>query len=96
MMNLIQLLIYKLETIDGFRGTALPIIDGYLYKDIIKVYSQVLMRYKIMKLRMKISCSAFEQKKSVLELFLFSILKTHQSFFQQGLIPMTMHELKSQ
>jgi hypothetical protein len=81
MMNLISLLIYKLQTIDGFKGTSLSHIEGNKYKETIRVYDKVLFRYKIIKIRMKISCIAFEQKKSILELFLIAIMKTHKKLF---------------
>jgi hypothetical protein len=77
MINLLTMLIYKLETVDGFRGSALPHVRGFGFQNTIDVYKKVLMRYKIMKVRMKISCCAFEQNKSILELFLVTILKTH-------------------
>ena len=53
------------------------------------------MRYKILKIRMKISYIAFEQKKSILEMFLITILKIHSRLFQQGKITMSLIDLKS-
>ena len=48
------------------------------------------MKYKIMKFRMKISYMAYEQRKTVKELFFDSILKTYIKLFKNGLIPMNI------
>ena len=38
MINLLTLLIYKLETIDGYRGTAIPHVKDFGFHNAIKTY----------------------------------------------------------
>ena len=47
------------------------------------------LKYKIMKIRMKISYMAFEKSMTVQELFYSTILKTYNEFVKDGLIKET-------
>ena len=46
----------------------------------------VLFKYKIMKLRAKLSFMAFKEGKTILELFLVAILKSHKDLVAEGVI----------
>ena len=61
MFTVISLLIWKIETIDGNVGTASNVIEKMNVTRQQQLYSCVLMKYKIMKIRMKISFTAFEK-----------------------------------
>jgi hypothetical protein len=91
MLNFITLLVYELKTVDGNRNSAKKLIEKTKNPDL--VVEKILMKYKIMKFRMKISYMAFEKKKSVKELLLDSILKTYIKLFKNGIIPMNIKDL---
>jgi len=57
MLNFITLLVYELKTIDGSRNSAKKLIEKTKNQDLI--VKKVVMKYKIMKFRMKISYMAF-------------------------------------
>ena len=63
MINFITLLVYELKTVDGNRDTAKKLIEKTKNPDL--VVKKILMKYKIMKFRMKISFEAYSQKKTV-------------------------------
>ena len=91
MLNFITLLVYQLNTIDGNRNSAKKLIQKTKNQDL--VVEKVVMKYKIMKFRMKISYMAFQKRKTVKELLLDSILKTYIKLFKNGLIPMNIKDL---
>ena len=91
MLNFITLLVYQLNTIDGNRNSAKKLIQKTKNQDL--VVEKVVMKYKIMKFRMKISYMAFEKRKTVKELLLDSILKTYIKLFRNGIIPMNIKDL---
>ena len=77
MITILSLLIWKTSTLDGNAGTALDPIE---LMDVIqkqKLYTRVLLKFKIMKARMKISFSAFEKQITIKELFYRQIIKTY-------------------
>lgn len=51
------------------------------------------MRYKVMKMRMKISYIAFEKTMTVKQLFLETIMKSYMFLFKSGKIPITIEEV---
>jgi len=63
MLNFITLLVYELKTVDGNRDSAKKLIEKTKNPDL--VVKKIVMRYKIMKFRMKISYEAYNQKKTV-------------------------------
>ena len=58
MLNFITLLVYELKTVDGNRDSAKNLIDKTKNPDL--VVQKIVMKYKIMKFRMKISYMAWE------------------------------------
>ena len=78
MKMLIQFLVYKLETINGQRGTA----SRFLVNDEVRVklFDKICFKYTIMKIRNKISYEAFVKNRSLLEHFFITILKSYQNF----------------
>tara|TARA_B110000285_G_C14681754_1_gene405015 strand:- start:17 stop:232 length:216 start_codon:yes stop_codon:yes gene_type:complete len=69
MFTIISLLIWKTSTLDGNAGSAVRLTDMMTSTMKQQIYSCVLMKYKIMKIRMKISFSAFEKQITIKELF---------------------------
>lgn len=50
------------------------------------VYKMVYSKYTILKIRLKISFMAFQQSKTVKDLFISAIIKTYQHFINEGFI----------
>lgn len=48
------------------------------------LFHMVIQKYKILKIRLKISFMAFQQNKSVKEMFLSAIIKAYMNHVQQG------------
>jgi hypothetical protein len=82
-----------MRTVDGIKGTAKNIHQSMSSQEIVEVYSRVLMKYKIMKIRVKISYSALQCNITVKELIIFQITKTYQEFFRGNRFPMTLMEI---
>ena len=51
-----------------------------------QVYDQVHQKYKVMRIRSKISYEALLKRMTILELFLSTILKCRQQFIESGAI----------
>lgn len=102
MMNMICLLVYHINTVDGDKDSSLKIMQtlidqeqaSYLRKNKLKefkpgvkekiekqvrhrVMREVRLKYMILRIRAKISFIAFEQKKTILELFVNQIRKSY-------------------
>lgn len=90
MKDVLKILVWELETIDGKRGTAKKL------KELIKkerrlsvraveneVYRKIMLKYTIMKVRSKISYEAFIRNMLINELFFHTIL------FSLGMISLT-------
>ena len=60
MSNLLTLLVYSIQTIDGNKGSAIPYLYNSSWSQTNHIYHKVLLKYKIMKWRAKISYMAFE------------------------------------
>ena len=58
MMKLIAFLIYTLKTNDGKRNSAIQQLKNKNWEEVQNYYRSVLLKYKIIKLRMKISYHA--------------------------------------
>ena len=91
MLNLLFVLINALDTVDGSRHSA-ERLYGF-EQDREAILQKCLMKYKILKIRMKISYQAFLQTKSVKQLFLETILKSFMTLFMQNKIPITVRNL---
>jgi len=61
MDNFLILLIFELSTLDGIKGTAQKLITNLLYNEKAKIFNKVLLKYKIIRWRNKISLMAFEK-----------------------------------
>ena len=68
--DLIKYLVYKMKTIDGNVGTSSNLIKDMSAERIDELNRKTIMKYKILKFRMKISYIAFEKNITVKELFL--------------------------
>ena len=75
-------LIKSLQSIDGRRGTATPLLDKLRICEIPQerkfkhentIYTKILFKYKIMRIRAKISFIAFQKRMTILELFVSTI-----------------------
>jgi hypothetical protein len=82
-----------METVDGNKGSAIRAIYGKSYDGKNAIIENTIVKYKVMKWRMKISIMAFEKNKTVKELFLETIMKSYMSLFDQGKIPIRVEEL---
>ena len=60
MSDLLTLLVFSIKTIDGDKGTAIPYLFNSSWEKTNKIYRKVLLKYKIMKWRAKISFIAME------------------------------------
>ena len=96
MLAIISLLIWKCKTINGVYGTAQNLTSKFSLTKRQEIYTCVLMKYKIMKIRMKISFIAFEKQITIKELIYRQIIKTKQTFFKEGKIPMKLLEIYQQ
>ena len=91
MLNLLFVLINALDTVDGSKDSAVRL---YRFdQDREAILQKCLMKYKILKIRMKISYEAFMQTKSVKQLFLEVILKSFMIQFVKNKIPITIGNL---
>lgn len=87
MTKLLSLLIYKLNTVNGERDSAKhlkeTLIDiKYRSKDVKEkvdhlMMKQTLLKYKIMRIRAKISFAALKKRMTIKELILTQILDTY-------------------
>ena len=69
---LIQFLVYKLETLNGQRGTASRFLVNEEVRE--KLLEKICFKYTIMKIRNKISYQAFVKDRSLIEHFFVTIL----------------------
>ena len=60
MEMLIKFLVFKLQTIDGYKNSARPFTGNKPWVQKEEIYRKIVFKYKIMKFRMKISCIALE------------------------------------
>tara|TARA_B110000285_G_C15126515_1_gene620598 strand:- start:2476 stop:2820 length:345 start_codon:yes stop_codon:yes gene_type:complete len=89
MKALIQFLIMRLDTMNGKPGSVQVLKDNGILKQSIptkKMLPRIYNSFFLMKIRMKISFEACTQSKTIIELYLFSILKTYQDRNTKGLI----------
>ena len=94
MLNFLFVLINTLDKVYGSKDRAV-----WLYhfdQDREAILQKCLMKYKILKIRMKISYHAFMETKSVKQLFLEIILKSFMTLFLKNKIPITVPNLVSQ
>jgi hypothetical protein len=82
-----------MQTIDGNKGTAIPFTKEKPYSIKKMIIENTIVKYKVMKWRMKISFIAFEKRKTIKELFLEAIMKSYMSLFDTGRIPILVEEL---
>ena len=96
MIAIISLLIWKINTINGVAGTSHELTDFMSLDRKQELFSSVLMKYKILKARMKISFSAFQRDITIKELFYRQIVNTFQVFYAKDLIPMSLLDIYQQ
>ena len=82
-----------MKTIDGQAKTAEKLFIGRNQDYMNKINRKTIMKYKIMKIRMKISFIAFEKITTVKELFLNTIMRSYMSLFINNKIPISVEEL---
>lgn len=95
MNNFLSILIHKMETLDCSKGTALPLIKCLEAKKGIDmkqarhmIVKKTLLRFKILRIRLKISFMAFEKRMTIPELFMQAIMKTHDELLKESSIPL--------
>lgn len=101
MQALLKFLVYRIQTVDGNRGTAKNVLENlnnhsrreflsqpgrhFMSKqrehqirstNEYRVYSKVMLKYSIMRVRSKLSYHALLNRQTVLEMFITQILKT--------------------
>ena len=82
-----------MKTIDGQANTAEKLFQGRNQEFVDEINRKTVMKYKIMKIRMKISYIAFEKITTVKELFLTAIMRSYMSLFMNNKIPISVEEL---
>ena len=93
MKMLIRFLIFRLKTIDGQKGSAIPILEEIRsrvppmkFREAEEsIYNQVCFRYTMLMIRHKISFSAFSKKMAIHELLIRTIQTSYRVFVQEGL-----------
>ena len=105
MKILIKFLVYSINTLDGHKNSALPLLKicneqeeakvkkftGQMnltpaqthrisHQNKQKIYSQICRKYDMLRVRAKISFMAFDQGKTIEELFVNAIWKTYMEF----------------
>ena len=93
MITLLSLLVWKTQTLNGVAGTADRLTERMSLTQKQELFSRVMMKFKVMKIRMKISFHAFESRITIKELFYRQILKTYQVFFKSGSYSMNFLQL---
>ena len=93
MVKILKFLIYKLNTVDGVAGSADKILRKMNHykasqkQKMINLHDlnrKVMLKYKIMKIRAKISFMALKSQKTIVELLVDQILKTHKDLLDLG------------
>lgn len=94
MMDLLKVLVYEMNTVDGKRGSAKPILElleqerqkpcSQLQSDL---YRKVMLKYLVLRVRAKISYEAFARKMTVSELFLNEIMRTSDRIAKTRAVP---------
>lgn len=99
LFDIMTLLVYYLNTLDGKRNSAQDFLTK-ISSDLIidhdfrkQVVLGVIKKYKVMKLRFKISYLAFEAKQTIHQLLLTTILKSYYTLILNGEIPISMVDL---
>ena len=84
MDTLLKFLIFNLETINGQRGSGVK-IQEIIGKH--RAMTKTMLKYKILRIRYKISYHAFIERRTILEHFMRGILKSHAQLYKAKLIP---------
>ena len=85
---LLKFLILRMNTVDGVRDSGLAIINKLRPEQKHLFMFRTLMRFKVLRMRMKISYMAFQKKMTVSQLIQTTILKAHDDLTKEGSIPL--------
>lgn len=84
-----------MATLNGRKDTAQKLVQMIVLKKGLKeedvreeVSERTLMKYKVMRIRHKISFTAFVKRMTVMQLLLISIMKAHEDLVREGSIPL--------
>ena len=92
---IIKFIIYHIDALNGLRGSSLK-LQNFLMKEsktnqISRIKNQIMMKvykkYLILRIRYKISFLAFINRKTVTELILLQVKKSHKQLSNGGHIP---------
>ena len=92
---LLKFLIYNIDTLNGIRGSSIK-LQNLLMKESktnmqSRIKNQIMMKvhkkYMILRIRYKISFIAFIKRKTVVELILYQVKKSHKALSNGGHIP---------
>ena len=86
MDNLIKFLIYNLDTLNGLRGSSIKLQNTLMKESktnqMSRIKNQIMMKvhkkYMILRIRYKISFIAFVKRKTITELILYQVKKSHK------------------
>ena len=90
---LIRFLVETLNTVDGQRGSAEPILSqisqrGKKAEQIrSQLFDRVYFKYKVMQVRNKISYSAFARQMTIPEMFFRTVMASYQQLQAEGFLP---------
>ena len=93
------LLIFYLRTIDGKKDTAVKLLhslspDLEIENSVRKqVVAGVIAKYKVMKLRHKLSYMAFERKMTIYQLLYTAVVRAYSQLVTRGDIPVLLTDL---
>ena len=90
---LLFIVVTSMKTINNCKKSGLKILEDLGFYERGQIYRKVLFKFKLIRIRSKISCMAMEQGKTILELFLTQIMKSYYHFLISWQIPIMIPEL---
>lgn len=95
MDRVLSILIYKMHTLDGYKNSSLPLENFIKSKKGANMeqvrhtlVKKTLFKFKVLRIRMKISYIAFTKRLTIPQLIMQAIYKTHTDLVKDGSIPL--------
>jgi hypothetical protein len=98
MDHVLRYLVFRMNTIDGRRGSSLPLqgVKSKLETKIVKHHLMMaaMSKYNILRIRMKISYHAFLKKHTISEHIMRQVVRSHECLLKENSIPIYDNNLK--
>jgi hypothetical protein len=95
MDEVLSVLLHNMDSLDGNKGSSLPVqkfmstkkgADMEQVKHVL--VKKTLFKFKVLRIRMKISFMAFRKSMTIPQLILQAIMKSHDELVRDGSIPL--------